>query len=104
MKKKIAALLLGVAVLSTVFTGCGSKDSDDNTIVVGASITPHSEILEAARPVLEEAGYTLEIVEFTDYVLPNTTLDEGELDANFFQHLPYLEEFNAEKGDRKSVV
>ncbi len=100
MKKKLIALVLGTALLATLFTGCGASEAEveDKNIVVGASITPHSEILEAARPLIEEAGYTLEIVEFTDYVLPNTALDEGDLDANFFQHLPYLEEFNAEKG------
>lgn len=97
MKKKLIALLLGTSLLVTALTGCGTSESDDKIIVVGASITPHSEILEAAKPLLEEAGYTLEIVEFTDYVLPNTSLDEGDLDANFFQHLPYLEEFNEEK-------
>lgn len=98
MKKKLIALLLGTVLLTATFTGCGASKSEDKTIVVGASITPHSEILEAARPLIEEAGYTLEIVEFTDYVLPNTSLDEGDLDANFFQHLPYLDEFNEEKG------
>ncbi len=98
MKKKLIALLLGTALLTASLTGCGASESDDKNIVVGASVTPHSEILEIARPLIEEAGYTLEIVEFTDYVLPNTALDEGDLDANFFQHLPYLEEFNAEKG------
>lgn len=98
MKKKIIALLLGTALLTASLTGCGASESEDKNIVVGASVTPHSEILEIARPLIEEAGYTLEIVEFTDYVLPNTALDEGDLDANFFQHLPYLEEFNAEKG------
>lgn len=98
MKKRIIALVLGTVLAVSALTGCGASESDDSTIVVGASVTPHSEILEIARPLLEEAGYTLEIVEFTDYVLPNTTLDEGELDANFFQHLPYLENFNEENG------
>ncbi|MEA5060557.1 MAG: MetQ/NlpA family ABC transporter substrate-binding protein [Candidatus Pelethousia sp.] len=67
-------------------------------IKVGASITPHAEILAAIKDDLATAGYDLEIVEFTDYVLPNTALENGELDANYFQHQPYLDDFNAENG------
>ena len=67
-------------------------------IVVGASPAPHAEILAAAEPVLNEAGYTLDIVEYTDYVQPNLALEAGELDANYFQHGPYLEQFNVEQG------
>lgn len=63
---------------------------------VGASPAPHAEILEAAAPVLEELGYKLKIVEYTDYVQPNLALSTGDLDANYFQHLPYLEQFNEE--------
>ena len=107
MKKKIAALLAGALCL-TALAACGgnSQDQDaDNgcasddaakTITVGASPTPHAEILKAAKDVLSEAGYTLEVVEFTDYVTPNTALVEGELDANYFQHIPYLNNFNKE--------
>ncbi|MDO4268302.1 MAG: MetQ/NlpA family ABC transporter substrate-binding protein [Eubacteriales bacterium] len=69
-------------------------------LVVGASPAPHAEILEAARAVLEEKGYSLKIVEYTDYVQPNLALDSGDLDANYFQHLPYLEQFNAERGTK----
>ena len=69
-------------------------------LVVGASPAPHTEILEAARPVLEEKGYTLKIVEYTDYVQPNLALDAGDLDANYFQHYPYLEQFIAENGSK----
>lgn len=65
-------------------------------IKVGASPAPHAEILEAAAPVLEKLGYTLTIVEYTDYVQPNLALSTGDLDANYFQHLPYLEQFNEE--------
>lgn len=73
--------------------------SDDTVITVGASPTPHAEILtNAVAPILEKEGYTLEVVEFTDYVLPNTSVEEGELDANYFQHIPYLDDFNAEQG------
>lgn len=72
---------------------------DDTVISVAASPTPHAEILnDAVAPLLEEQGYTLEVVEFTDYVQPNTAVEEGELDANYFQHVPYLDDFNAENG------
>lgn len=69
-------------------------------LTVGASPAPHAEILEAAKPVLEEKGYTLKIVEYTDYVQPNLALDAGDLDANYFQHYPYLEQFIAENGSK----
>lgn len=69
-------------------------------IKVGASPAPHAEILEAAKPILEEKGYALTIVEYTDYVQPNLALDTKELDANYFQHLPYLEQFNEERGTK----
>lgn len=72
--------------------------TEDKTIKVGASPTPHAEILEQAKAILEKDGYTLEIVEYNDYVLPNTALDTGELDANYFQHKPYLDDFNKENG------
>lgn len=72
------------------------------TIVVGASPAPHAEILEAVKPVLAEQGITLEIKEFTDYVIPNMALEEGDLDANYFQHLPYLENFNTENNTKLS--
>ena len=107
MKKKIAALLAGALCLSAL-TACGGGSdtqtaeggaSDDKTIVVGASPTPHAEILNAAKDVLAEAGWTLEVVEFTDYVQPNTALVDGDLDANYFQHIPYLNNFNKENND-----
>ena len=59
-------------------------------IIVGASPAPHAEILNAAKEVLASKGYELDIVEYTDYVLPNNALDSGDLDANYFQHKPYL--------------
>ena len=97
MRKNIYTFL-AVAFAAGLLAGCGSKDSGkDTTIVVGASPAPHAEILEAAKPVLEKAGYTLEIKEYNDYVQPNVALDAGDLDANYFQHQPYLDEFNAEK-------
>ena len=74
------------------------------TIRVGASITPHAEILNAVKDDLAAQGYNLEVVEFTDYILPNTALEEGDLDANYFQHGPYLDEFNAENGTHLVAV
>ena len=71
---------------------------DLEDLTVGASPAPHAEILEAAREELAKKGYNLKIVEYTDYVQPNLALDAGDLDANYFQHLPYLEQFNEEKG------
>lgn len=69
-------------------------------IVVGASPAPHAEILEAAKEVLAAKGYELDIVEYTDYVLPNNALDSGDLDANYFQHKPYLDSFNEQNGTK----
>ena len=83
----------------SAFASCGNK-TDDNTIVVGASSTPHAEILEQVKATLAEQGYTLEIRVFDDYILPNTSLDEGDLDANYFQHKPYLDSFNAQNGTK----
>ena len=73
-------------------------DGDLEKLVVGASPAPHAEILEAARDLLADKGYDLEIVEYTDYVQPNNALESGDLDANYFQHIPYLESFNKEQG------
>lgn len=72
------------------------------TLKVGASPAPHAEILENIKPLLEKDGITLEIVEFTDYVIPNQALEAGDIDANYFQHLPYLEDFNAKNGTNLS--
>ena len=68
------------------------------TLVVGATAAPHAEILEVVKPILAEQGYDLQIQEFTDYVLPNRALEEGELDANYFQHIQYLESYNEQNG------
>lgn len=97
MKKKLINTLLILAVTTALFTGCG-KENDEKVIKVGASPTPHAEILEVIADNLEEKGYTLEIVEYNDYIIPNTATESGELDANFFQHQPYLDDFNAENG------
>ncbi len=113
--KNIFKLLLTSALTLSLLAGCAnaapsqsseeSSSSGEVIITVGASITPHSEILAAASPLLSEKGYELKIVEYTDYILPNTALDSGELDANFFQHTPYLDEFNSSNGtDISSAV
>ena len=95
MKKTIAIILTLVLALSLVACG-GSKD--DKTITVAASPTPHAEILKVAADVLAKDGWTLEITEYADYVVPNNVVEDGEIDANYFQHVPYLETFNAENG------
>lgn len=103
MKKILTGIL--TIVLSVSLIGCGSNKqvssssvSDDKKVIkVGATPVPHKEILEQVKPILEKKGYKLEIIEFTDYVTPNTALQEGEIDANFFQHIPYLNKFNEEK-------
>ncbi len=77
----------------------GSVETTENTVIkVGANITPHAEILEEAKPLLAEKGITLEIVQLEDSITPNTGVIEGSLDANYFQHVPYLEQFNEENG------
>ena len=97
MKKLVAAVLTGVLVAGTLSTGVYAKD-DDKTITVAASATPHAEILEEAKPLLEKEGYDLEVTVFDDYVRLNEVVESGEFDANYFQHIPYLEQFNEEKG------
>lgn len=111
MKKFFALLLTGALALGAA--GCGSKTdkaadaekpettgTEAVTLKIGASPTPHAEILEAAKEELAAKGINLEIVEFTDYVQPNLALDTGDLDANYFQHAPYLDSFNEEHGTK----
>jgi len=99
--KKVLSVLLSIIVIFAL-GGCGSKKeavvTDKKIITVGASPVPHKEILKVVKPILAKEGYTLKIVEFTDYVTPNTALAEKQLDANFFQHIPYLKEFSKKKG------
>jgi D-methionine transport system substrate-binding protein len=105
-KKLMKKLIYTSIILLLTFSllGCTSSQNEDKTIRVGASPTPHSQILGVIKDDLLALGYTLEIVEFTDYVLPNTALDVNDLDANYFQHRPYLNKFNAENGTKLSFV
>lgn len=119
LKKKLFSLALVGTFVVSVFAGCGSKNegasSDkENTskeiatenkkegelevVKIAASPTPHAEILEKAKPILAEKGFDLQITEFEDYVIPNEVVESGEFDANYIQHLPYLNSFNEEKG------
>ena len=90
MKKIILSLLLLVVAIATF--GCGKDDS--KVIKVGASSTPHAEILEQVKEALKEKGYTLEVVVYDDYILPNKALTDKTIDANYFQHIPYLNSYN----------
>lgn len=94
-----AALALSGCSSSSSDTSSEDQSSDNTTIKVAAVPTPHAEILnDVVKPLLEEEGYNLEVTEFTDYVQPNTATEDGEVDANYFQHGPYLENFNSERG------
>lgn len=122
MKRRLIALALALCLLLGL-TACGgnnaanngaagnnttdnasgnstadSVDTADKTVTVGATPAPHAEILEVAKEVLAEEGYTLEIKEFDDYITPNTAVEEGELDANYFQHITYMNQFNEDSG------
>ena len=97
MKKFLAVLLTGALAVG-VLGGCGGKGADDKVIKVAASSTPHAELLEQAKPILSEQGYDLQVTVFDDYVQPNEVVESGDFDANYFQHIPYLDSFNEEKG------
>ena len=104
MKKIISLVLVAVICLGAfALIGC-EKKSDDKVIKVAASSTPHAEILEICKPILAEQGYTLEIEVMGDYVIPNTATESGDVDANYFQHQPYLDSFNAENGTHLVTV
>lgn len=98
MKKTLAVILSLSLALSLAACGAAKTKpiSDGAKLVVGASPAPHAEILEQVKPILAQQGIELEIKEFSDYVIPNTALDGGDLDANYFQHQPYLTQFNKE--------
>ena len=113
MKKKLLALLLGLTLCLSLAACGGSTDdtaADDTadtagddaaetvTLTVAASPTPHAVILEQCVPILAEQGIDLVINEYSDYVVPNTAVEDGDEDANYFQHIPYLEEFNETRG------
>lgn len=109
MKKKILSLALATILTAGLITGCGSSasssdqsSSQDNTqkktITVAASQTPHSEILAEAAKILEKQGYELKVTVFDDYVQPNNVVESGEFDANYMEHVPYMEQFNKENG------
>lgn len=106
--KKITSLILALVLAFSLvsLSACGGKatddknsdSADDKVITVGASATPHAEILEQIKQALADEGYELKIVTYDDYVLPNQALADGTLDANYFQHKPYLDSFNAKNG------
>ena len=109
--KKAVAVAAAGALATVALVGCSSQESssnegaasqpqsnNDTVITVGASPTPHAEILAQVADVLAEEGYTLDVVEYNDYVLPNTSLEAGDIDANYFQHITYLNDFNEENG------
>ena len=125
MKKKLLATLLAAALAATTLTACGGSTeapaaapadeateetteeataedaeapAEKTVIKIAASATPHAEILEQAKAALADKGYELEITVFDDYVQPNLVVDAGEFDANYFQHIPYLDSFNDEQG------
>ncbi len=97
LTKKVLALVSASVLTAGLLAGCGSSDKG-GTIKVAASATPHAEILEQVTPILEEQGWTLEVTVFDDYILPNNVVESGEMDANYFQHIPYLDSFNEEQG------
>ena len=105
MKKKSIISVVLAGVLAFGLIGCGgsgtsdkSSASNDKVIKIGVSPKPHKEIVDVAVPLLEKEGYKVEITEFNDYVQPNTAVEEGSLDVNFFQHTPYLNEQNESRG------
>lgn len=108
--KKYLGLFLCLILLGTVLTGCGNNAADDSDkdpaagktenirLVVGATAQPHAELLEQVIPVLAEQGIELEVKVFTDYIQLNPALQDGTVDANFFQHIPYLDDYNENNG------
>ena len=104
--KKIAVILTSLLLSVLAFAGCGGQEqaagqNGQKVLKVGATAVPHAEILEAAKPLLAKEGIELQIVEFSDYVQPNLALNDKELDANFFQHEPYLKNFVTEHQEVK---
>lgn len=127
MKKRFLSLILGTVLAAGIFTGCNSStpettpqegaeeestqgeggqedETEAVTLTVGVSPTPHGEILMAAKDLLAAEGIELQMIEFTDYIQPNLALEDGSLDANYFQHGPYLDSFNAENGTKLVAI
>ncbi len=103
--KKLLFLATTLLLTAGVLTGCGDrKPCDGNVIKVAASATPHAEILDQVKETLAAEGWTLEVTVFDDYVQPNMVVDSGDFDANYFQHQPYLDDFNAENKTKLSTV
>ena len=105
MKKKTILSALATAGVIVTLAACGNgneesngSNTEDTTIKIGASNVPHAEILEFVQPILEEEGITLDITTYNDYVIPNVALDEGEIDANYFQHIPFFDAAVEENG------
>ena len=93
MKRVLASIAAATLTLALAVPAAA-----EGTIKIAASPTPHAEILEAAKSILADEGWDLEVTEFEDYVQPNLVVESGDFDANYFQHVPYLESFNEEKG------
>jgi len=97
-KLRILAAVMIIALTAMIFTGCSGEGKEnepvDNIIRIGATAVPHAEILAVAEPLLKAQGYTLEIIEYEDYDGMNSAVEDGSLDANFFQHITYLNETN----------
>ena len=96
MKKLTATVFAGI--LAAAALGTMANADELTKITVAASAVPHSEILEQAAPILKEQGYELEVTVYDDYIQPNNVVEDGDFDANYFQHIPYLESFNEERG------
>ena len=94
--KLVSLVLLGALTIGLV--GCGGSDKDDKKITIGVSAVPHEEIVNAIKPLVEAEGFTLDVKVYDDYVTPNTAVADGEIDANYFQHIAYLNETNESKG------
>ena len=96
--KKLFTIILASLLVLALFAGCAKDNSGESKtiITVPASTTPHAEILEQCKASLEADGYTLDIKMMDDYVIPNTATEGGDVDANYFQHQPYLDQFNEE--------
>ena len=101
--KQFFGIFFGILILLFI-SACKTKTDTSKIIKIGATPVPHAEILEVIKPILKKEGYELVIVPYTDYVTPNLALLDRSIDANFFQHKPYLEKFNADKKTNLSVL